>query len=44
MAHIDHIHRGDYVNLRVYQPSGVSLSLLAYAEYTPRMEVIRVGD
>jgi hypothetical protein len=38
------LDRGDYVNLRVYQPSGVSLSLLAYAEYTPRMEVIRVGD
>jgi|GEM_PF-3264224 len=38
------LDKGDYVNLRVYQPSGVTLSLLAYAEYAPRMEVIRIGD
>jgi hypothetical protein len=38
------LDKGDYVNLRVYQPSGVSLSLLAYAEYTPRLEVIRLGE
>lgn len=38
------MQKGDYINIRVYQPSGLNLSLLAYAEYTPRLEVIRLGD
>lgn len=35
---------GDFVTVRVLENSGVNLALMAAAEYTPRFEVIRLGD